>query len=301
MGAVLTQRVGRAAQLPAWPIGSGGSGDRGPCRASITPEILSRSSALMLDCALWGVHDPRDLNWLDPPPEAALSEARRRLASLEALDQDGRPTRMERRSPACLLLPRLGHMLVRAAERGMARTPAEVAVLLGERAGGSDADLELRLRRWRSERGPRAENAPAPAGAALARTLPLLSPAPPRKRETENALAACVAFLPFPDRTAKRRDALGRAAGPRSAAADSALDSAASPAACSTGWRWPRRRARRRARASFPSRPSTRPQWSRSSRTGSRRAGSVRFDPATGRIEALRERRLGAIRLLQRS
>ncbi|NWO96590.1 hypothetical protein, partial [Escherichia coli] len=78
--------------------------------------------------------------------------------------------------------------LVRAAERGMARTAAEVAVLLGERGlGGSDADLELRLRRWRSERGPRAENTRRLAQ-RWARILPL-SPAPSAEAETENALA----------------------------------------------------------------------------------------------------------------
>ncbi|NWO96258.1 ATP-dependent helicase HrpB, partial [Escherichia coli] len=76
------------------------------------PEILEADlSALMLDCALWGVHDPRDLNWLDPPPEAALSEARRRLASLEALDQDGRPTAHGKAIAGLPLPPRLGHML----------------------------------------------------------------------------------------------------------------------------------------------------------------------------------------------
>ena len=39
------------------------------------PEILEADlSALLLDCALWGVADPRRLRWLDPPPAAALDE-----------------------------------------------------------------------------------------------------------------------------------------------------------------------------------------------------------------------------------
>ncbi|MDB5680472.1 MAG: ATP-dependent helicase HrpB, partial [Sphingomonas bacterium] len=44
------------------------------------PEILEADlSALVLDCAIWGVADPRSLAWLDPPPEAAVAEARARL------------------------------------------------------------------------------------------------------------------------------------------------------------------------------------------------------------------------------
>jgi ATP-dependent helicase HrpB len=41
------------------------------------PEILSADlSGLMLDCAVWGVTDPATLAFLDPPPRAALKEAR---------------------------------------------------------------------------------------------------------------------------------------------------------------------------------------------------------------------------------
>src|SRR5205085_8245306 len=57
------------------------------------PEILEADlSPLLLDCAIWGVADPRTLNWLDPPPVAAIEEARTRLTSLGALDEAGRPT-----------------------------------------------------------------------------------------------------------------------------------------------------------------------------------------------------------------
>ena len=51
-------------------------------------------------------------------------------------------------------------MLIEAEARGWGETAAEVAVLLSERGlGGNEADLELRLRRWRGERGRRAEAA----------------------------------------------------------------------------------------------------------------------------------------------
>ncbi|MEA3049853.1 MAG: ATP-dependent helicase HrpB [Sphingomonadales bacterium] len=115
------------------------------------PEILEADlSALLLDCALWGIADPRELRWLDPPSAAAVEEARRRLTSLGALTPDGRPTAHGRAIAALPVPPRLAHMLIEAEARGWGETAAEVAVLLSERGlGGKDADLELRVRRWR--------------------------------------------------------------------------------------------------------------------------------------------------------
>ncbi|MFD1333953.1 helicase-related protein, partial [Methylopila musalis] len=57
------------------------------------PEILSSDlSGLMLDLAAWGVADPSALAFLDPPPRAAVAEARALLAEIGALDGDGRLT-----------------------------------------------------------------------------------------------------------------------------------------------------------------------------------------------------------------
>jgi ATP-dependent helicase HrpB len=164
------------------------------------PEILEADlSALLLDCALWGVADPRTLAWLDPPPAAAIDEARARLTALGALDEAGRPTAHGRAIAALPLPPRLAHMLVEAAARGWAGTAAEIAVLLSERGlGGNDVDLELRLRRWRSEKGRRAD-----AARGLARRwLGLVG------GDGRGDAGACVA-LAFPDRVSKRRDASG--------------------------------------------------------------------------------------------
>jgi ATP-dependent helicase HrpB len=178
------------------------------------PEILEADlSALLLDCAIWGVADPRDLAWLDPPPAAAIDEARRRLAALGALGPDGRPTPHGHAIAALPLPPRLAHMLIEAEARGWGGTAAEIAVLLSERGlGGSDADLEPRLRRWRSEKGRRAEAARglakrwrallrSPAKGAAGDGLP---PGPGSGYE----MGACVA-LAFPDRVSKRRDSSG--------------------------------------------------------------------------------------------
>ncbi|HEY0414314.1 MAG TPA: ATP-dependent helicase HrpB [Allosphingosinicella sp.] len=168
------------------------------------PEILEADlSALLLDCAIWGVGDPRALKWLDPPPVAAVDEARKRLVSLGALAGDGRPTPHGKAIAALPLPPRLAHMLIEAEAHGWGRTAAEVAVLLSERGlGGNDADLELRLRRWRGEKSPRAE-----AARGLARRWGELA-SPPRKGRGFGEVGACVA-LAYPDRLARRRDASG--------------------------------------------------------------------------------------------
>jgi ATP-dependent helicase HrpB len=255
------------------------------------PEILEADlSALTLDCALWGVSDPRALAWLDPPPDAAIAEARTRLTALGALDADGRPTAHGKAIARLPLPPRLGHMLVRAGEIGLARMAAQVAVLLGERGlGGNDADLELRLRRWGRERGARAEN-----GRKLADRWARLVPAAPEAVRQDSDVATCIA-LAFPDRIAKRRDASGEAwasAGGRGFKLDgtSPLARAEWLAVAETQGMAAGARILSAAQIDAAAVESLFADRIETRRT-------VSFDLATGRVEALRERRLGAIRL----
>lgn len=250
------------------------------------PEILEADlSALTLDCALWGVNDPRQLAWLDPPPDAAISEARARLTTLEAIDADGRPTAHGKAIARLPLPPRLGHMLVRAGEMGLGHTAAQIAVLLGERGlGGNDQDLELRLRRWRNERGPRAEGSRRLAE----RWSKLVSGA------GEGDVATCVA-LAFPDRIARRRDASGEtwaSAGGRGFKLDPASPLARAEWLAVAETQGMASGARILSATQID--PAT-VEALFADRIETRR--SVRFDPASGRIETLRERLLGAIRL----
>lgn len=293
--AAVTQRAGRAArQGPGTAYRLWEEAATAGLPRFDPPEILEADlSALLLDCALWGVADPRDLAWLDPPPEAAIAEARARLAALEAIDGDGRPTSHGKAIARLPLPPRLGHMLVRAGERGLAHTAAQVSVLLGERGlGGNDADLELRLRRWRSERGPRAENARRLAE-RWAKLPPLPSPVP-ASGERELEIALCVA-LAFPDRVAKRRDAGGESwasAGGRGFRLDptSSLARAEWLAVAETQGM----AAGARILSAAPI-DATAVESLFADRIETRR--SVAFDPASGSVQAVRERRLGAIRL----
>jgi ATP-dependent helicase HrpB len=130
----------------------------GALEAFARPEILSADLApLLLDCAAWGVSDPSSLAFLDPPPQPALKEARSLLASLGALDADGRITADGKALQALPLPPRLARMVVTAARLGQASAAADLAAILVERGlGGDMIDLAERLERFGRERGGRA-------------------------------------------------------------------------------------------------------------------------------------------------
>jgi ATP-dependent helicase HrpB len=205
--AAATQRAGRAArQQPGIAYRLWEEAATAGLPPYDPPEILEADlSPLLLDCALWGVTDPTQLAWLDPPPAAALAEARARLTALDALDGDGRPTAHGRALAGLPLPPRLAHMLLTAAACGAASLAAEAAMLLSERGlGGQDADLESRLTRWRRESGPRAE-----AARRLAQRLEKMATALCQAGPERDLDLADIIALGFPDRLAKRRDARG--------------------------------------------------------------------------------------------
>jgi ATP-dependent helicase HrpB len=156
------QRRGRAGRTePGICYRLWGEGQTAALAAFDTPEILGADlSGLALDLASWGVTDPKALKFLDPPPTPAWTEAVNLLSSLEALDAQGRITAEGKALARLPLHPRLAHMIHRAAEEGEAQTAAELAVLVTERGlGGDGTDLAHRLSRFRSERGPRADEA----------------------------------------------------------------------------------------------------------------------------------------------
>ena len=130
--AAITQRAGRAArQAPGVAIGCGRKPRPRACRASTRPKSSKPiCRALLLDCAIWGVAIRARLPWLDPPPAAAIAEARKRLIGLGAIDDDGQADAHGRAIAALPLPPRLAHMLIEAGRAGWGETAAEVAVLL---------------------------------------------------------------------------------------------------------------------------------------------------------------------------
>jgi ATP-dependent helicase HrpB len=283
--ASVTQRAGRAArQGPGVAYRLWDEAATAGLPRFDPPEILEADlSALRLDCAIWGATDPRTLKWLDPPPDAALIEARTRLSALGAINADDRPTEHGKAIAALPLPPRLAHMLLRAADKQLA---AEVAMLLSERGlGGVDADLDTRLGRWRHDRGARADAArrTARGWAKLAGTS-----------TGTNSVGAVVA-LAFPDRVAKQRSDDGGdwiSVGGRGFRLDPA-----SPLA-RNAWLAVAETAGSAAAARIVSATAieqTEVEALFSDRIETKR--TVMFDPATGGVAAMRETRLGAIRL----
>ncbi|WP_137897889.1 ATP-dependent helicase HrpB [Sphingomonas sp. 2SG] len=286
--AAVIQRAGRAARLgPGVAYRLWEEAATGGLPRFDPPEILEADlSGLVLAAALWGVHDPRDLAFLDPPPAAAVAEARERLTALAAIDGDGRPTAHGRRIAAMPMPPRLAHMLLRAGEMGQGRIAAEVAVLLSERGlGGTDPDLDARLRRWRGERGTKAV-----AARKLAERWAKLVGDGGSAEGVEVAIA-----LAFPDRIARARDASGEywaSVGGRGFRLDPATALARSEWLAVAETQGAASGARILAAA-----PITLATIERlfADRIETRR--TVDFDPATGGVTTLRERRLGALRL----
>jgi ATP-dependent helicase HrpB len=163
------------------------------------PEILSADlSSFVLDLAQWGVSDPGKLAFLDPPPRAALSEAKTLLAELGAIDDGDRITEEGRKLRALPLPPRLARMVVDAAAEGAGELAAGIAAVVTERGlGGDDIDLRHRLDNFRRDRSKRGDDA-----RAMVR----------RWAETAGGKAAASEHSPgsllalaYPDRIAKNR------------------------------------------------------------------------------------------------
>jgi ATP-dependent helicase HrpB len=83
----------------------------------------------------WGKTDLRAFGWFEPPPEETLASAERLLAMLGALtaEQDGQITPIGTRLLALPIHPRLGRLMIAAAEQGLLREGATIAALLSEK------------------------------------------------------------------------------------------------------------------------------------------------------------------------
>ncbi len=171
------------------------------------PEILSADlSGFALDLAAWGVADAGALKFLDPPPRAALAEARALLTSLGALDAQGRITDEGRAISRLALPPRLARMAIDAARKGRATLAAEIAVALTERGLGGDAvDLAHRLEAFRRDRSQRAEDGRRLARNLASRASELVEVGEAQGEATVGALLAAA----FPDRIALARGKRG--------------------------------------------------------------------------------------------
>ena len=207
------QRRGRAGRLgPGVCYRLWDEAETASLPAFAEPEIRSADLApLVLDCADWGVTDPRTLSWLDPPASAALDAAREELETLGALDPAGRLTETGRNLRALPLPPRLAAMLLAAARLRAERHAAEIAAVLVERGlGGTGANLDHRLEAFRRDRSPRAADMRRLAEGWAKTARASSSPSPSEPREGEPPSTAVLLALAYPERIAKARGANGQ-------------------------------------------------------------------------------------------
>ncbi|MCA1407153.1 ATP-dependent helicase HrpB [Ensifer sp. IC3342] len=200
------QRAGRAGRTePGIAIRLWHPGQTAALAAFTPPQILASDlSGLLLDLAHWGVADPSSLAFVDPPPETTLREARSLLVELGALDANGALTPRGRTIRDLALPVRLAAMAVSAAGEGEALQACLLAVMLTEQGlGGNSLDLEERLRRFRADRGDRAD-----AARGLARRMAADLKA--QKSNGQSALPGPLLMHAFPDRIAIQRGGRGR-------------------------------------------------------------------------------------------
>ena len=119
--------------------------------ANRQPEIADAElSSFALQLALWGVRDIQQLNWLTPPPEAALATARQLLYQLKAINPDGALTRHGESLAKMPMHPRLAHMIRIGSDTGCTDDACLIAALLSERdplprSNEQGCDIAIRL------------------------------------------------------------------------------------------------------------------------------------------------------------
>lgn len=154
------QRAGRAGrQAPGVCYRLWSAEEQARLPRFVPAEITDADLApLALELACWGVRDPAMLRWLDLPPRATWEQAVDLLRWLGMLDADGALTAHGAEAGRLGAHPRLAHLLLESRERGHGWLGCCLAALLSERdllAGEPDAgaDLALRLRALAAGRG----------------------------------------------------------------------------------------------------------------------------------------------------
>ena len=111
-------------------------------KACRTPELLEADLApMLLDVTAWGETDPQRLSWLTPPPAVHVSQARKLLQSLDAIDHLGQLTQHGQLLARQPYHPRIGNMLLSAQADGI---DSSLAQQLAEYLTGSLSPQERR-------------------------------------------------------------------------------------------------------------------------------------------------------------
>lgn len=128
----------------------------------LTPEIIDADlTPLLLALLQWGVTDPGQLTWLDPPRPSQLKQAKTILNQLGALNKQGLLNEIGRQLATLPLHPRLGLMLLRGRDRGHGALACQLAALLqnrdlladNDKEGSADIEDRLEILRLFSQQG----------------------------------------------------------------------------------------------------------------------------------------------------
>ncbi|WP_260483483.1 ATP-dependent helicase HrpB [Sphingomicrobium flavum] len=204
--ASITQRAGRAArQAPGTAIRLWEEAANAALPAHEPPEMLSADLApLLLTLKLWGA-EPDTLQWIDPPPRPSLDIARHQLSALGALDGQGHITAFGRQLARMPMAPVHAAAVLQGARMGKAREVAELVLLVQERGlGGTSEDLLQRQSRWRGDRGKRAD-----AARQLAKGWANKAQRMTDKTDSAPYSPAMALALALPDNVARPRDRSG--------------------------------------------------------------------------------------------
>ncbi len=222
--AAATQRAGRAGRLGPGVCYRLWSQQTQASLLAFTPPEICRIdlTELCLQLALWGVADPSQLVWLDPPPAGPYREAQRLLQLLGAIDAECRITRQGREMATYPVHPRLARMLLLAGERGLLPVACDLAALLSERdilrsqdrSGSlqkSASDVQDRLdilAAWRrsGRSGGNTDSASLTAVDRTARQLARIKTFPAHAVSPGLDAAALLLLWAYPDRLARQRE-----------------------------------------------------------------------------------------------
>ncbi|MEL6967263.1 MAG: ATP-dependent helicase HrpB [Pseudomonadota bacterium] len=209
--AAINQRAGRAGRLgPGSAVRLWRKEQTAALPDHTPPEIeVADLSALLFALADWGVGDARALNWITPPPEPALKEARGLLFDLGLMSASGTLTAFGRHVFETGLDPRLGTIVI-ASHPDLRYRVACLTLLLQEPGvGGRSIDLADRLKRLETSNDPRSRaikrSAARIADAAATNAQPqAANEGGLHEGRSDDAEIGSSLLVGFPDRVAQR-------------------------------------------------------------------------------------------------
>ncbi len=112
-------------------------------KQSTKPEILRVDlSSTLLDLALWGIDDFKDLNWLDTPSSNTLEHTYSTLENINTIDSQKNITKIGRDSIKLGLHPRLSYMILKSNNLGFGYEACILAAIITSNIYLKDSDIQ---------------------------------------------------------------------------------------------------------------------------------------------------------------